>query len=128
MATYCICCGKAGVKWPKHNPEVCSQKCAAWSGLCQASAGGPGDRHCPSCGEWNCPVGCIESEQGYSLETAVRFGIDRGTVKGFGGRRSLKFTKEADTPEGLVQAFEEAKAVPGVVHVRAYQGEEEGGE
>jgi len=128
MATYCICCGRAGVKWPKYMPEVCSQKCAAWSGLGLASASGPGERYCPSCGKWNCPVGCVQSIEGYSLEDAVEFGLDWGTIKGFGGMRALKFTKEADTYEELIEALEEAKAVPGVVHVRAYQVEEEGGE
>lgn len=46
MATYCICCGKKGVRWPKLRPMVCSMKCPAkyWLYHCDQP------NNCPKCG------------------------------------------------------------------------------
>lgn len=120
MAVYCVSCGKAGVKWPKHSPEVCSMKCAAYS-FVDMPAESDGKR-CQHCGkDDNCPRGCVGSSLGYSQEEVVEYGLEWGEVEGYGARHALRFAKEADTHEGLLAALDEAKAAPGVVRVRAHQ-------
>lgn len=130
MATYCTSCGKAGVKWPKHDPEVCSMRCAASAFVALDSASEA--KRCSHCGKHDgfCPEGCLGSPFGYSRWGAVEYQLDWGTVKAYGARHGLRFVKEVDTHEGLLAAFDEAGADPGVVNVRAFQpyDEEEGGE
>jgi len=120
MTVYCVGCGKAGVRWPKFAPEVCSMKCAAWRfvSMPDESEG----KRCPDCGKNdNCPRGCVGSSLGYSQEEVVELGLEWGEVEAYGARHALRFAKEADTYEGLLAALDEAKATPGVVRVRAYQ-------
>jgi len=52
---HCISCGKKGVRWPKHNPEVCTARCAAVSFTAYASVGDFEVAHCPDCGGSGAP-------------------------------------------------------------------------
>jgi hypothetical protein len=128
MATYCTSCGKAGVKWPKHAPEVCSMKCAANAFTCLPETSEA--KLCSYCGNYDGfhPEGCRRTQDGYSKWEAIEYRWEWGTVKAYGVRHGLRFVKEADTHEELLAAFDEAEADPGVVNVRAFQPyDEEGG-
>ena len=47
---HCISCGKKGVRWPRHEPEACSARCAASAGLAYAEGGLFEAAYCPECG------------------------------------------------------------------------------
>ena len=119
--SYCTSCGKAGVKWPKYAPEVCSMRCAAnrFTYLPETSEA----KLCRHCGKHDgfCPEGCLGARGGYSKWEAIGDQLDWGTVKADGARCGLRFVKEVETHEELLAAFDEAEADPGVVNVRVFQ-------
>ncbi len=48
---HCLSCGKKGVRWPKNNPQCCSQRCAAFQFVLYADAVMDWEaRHCEDCG------------------------------------------------------------------------------
>jgi hypothetical protein len=51
MAQHCISCGKKGARWPKYEPTLCSQKCAAHKFISYAELAPWDGAHCPYCGE-----------------------------------------------------------------------------
>ena len=51
MAQHCVSCGKKGVRWPKYEPKLCSQKCAAHKFISYSELAPWDAAHCPYCGE-----------------------------------------------------------------------------
>jgi hypothetical protein len=52
---HCISCGKKGVRWPKHDPEVCTARCAAFAFTVYAETGDWEGAHCSDCGGFGAP-------------------------------------------------------------------------